>query len=317
MERDTLHVMDDKQRIAMTETRTLDTASNDQAPRQLIRYELGNHLCSACLELDACAQIISYEEYSPYGSSTYQAVRNQTDSPKRYRYTGKERDEESGIYYHGARYYAPWLGRWTLPDPAGLVDGPNLYRYSRNCPVVVTDPLGTAPPDPRNYESFEAFSADAPSPYSMEYLQQLWQESHPSPPQSAADGSTEIPVEGSVSEADRSQLASGGVYIMPDNSASIGTPVHLIVLPILSARLFAHGVPNLTGSESIWDRTVAPAPARGSLPLGRHGLGCASLGQVDGSIPPRYEGKLCRGKQNRMQPLRVAAYSTAVTGFST
>ena len=44
----------------------------------------------------------------------------QTETPKRYRYTGKERDEENGLYYHGARYYAPWLGRWTSCDPAGL-----------------------------------------------------------------------------------------------------------------------------------------------------------------------------------------------------
>jgi RHS repeat-associated protein len=90
------------------ETRTLDTAGTTQAPRQLIRYQFGNHLGSASLELDEQAQIISYEEYAPYGSSTYQAVRSQTETAKRYRYTGKERDEESGLYYHGARYYAAW-----------------------------------------------------------------------------------------------------------------------------------------------------------------------------------------------------------------
>ncbi len=112
--------MDDKQRIALVETRTLDTAGNDQAPRQLIRYQFGNHLGSASLELDEQAQIISYEEYAPYGSSTYQAVRSQTETAKRYRYTGKERDEESGLYYHGARYYAPWLGRWASCDPKAL-----------------------------------------------------------------------------------------------------------------------------------------------------------------------------------------------------
>ena len=90
--------MDDKQRIALVETRTLDTAGNDPAPAQLIRYQFGNHLGSASLELDERAQIISYEEYTPYGSTTYQAVRSQTETPKRYRYTGKERDEETGLY---------------------------------------------------------------------------------------------------------------------------------------------------------------------------------------------------------------------------
>ena len=135
--------MDDKQRIALVETRTLDTAGNDPAPQQLIRYQFGNHLGSASLELDDQAQIISYEEYTPYGSTSYQAVRSQTETPKRYRYTGKERDEESGLYYHGARYYAPWLGRWTSCDPIGLGDGLNLLAYSKCNPTKFTDKNGT------------------------------------------------------------------------------------------------------------------------------------------------------------------------------
>lgn len=143
LERETLHVMDDTGRLALVETRTLDAAGDDRAPRQLIRYQFGNHLGSASLELDEQAQIISYEEYAPYGSSTYQAVRSQTETAKRYRYTGKERDEESGLYYHGARYYADWLGRWTATDPAGLVDGPNPYVYGRSNPLSYTDSTGT------------------------------------------------------------------------------------------------------------------------------------------------------------------------------
>ena len=49
-----------------------------------------------------------------------------------------------GSSYHGARYYAPWLGRWTAADPAGLVDGPNLYVYARNNAVRLVDPQGTS-----------------------------------------------------------------------------------------------------------------------------------------------------------------------------
>jgi RHS repeat-associated protein len=47
--------------------------------------------------------------------------------PKRYRFTGQERDEESNLNHHGARYYAPWLGRWASADPEGLKAGINLY----------------------------------------------------------------------------------------------------------------------------------------------------------------------------------------------
>jgi RHS repeat-associated protein len=143
LERETLHVMDDKQRIAMVETCTLDKAGDAPAPRQLIRYQFGNHLGSPSLELDEQAQIISYEEYAPYGSSTYQAVRSQTQVAKRYRYTGEERDEETSLSYHGARYYAPWLARWMSCDPEGLKDGSNLFAYCRGNPLSRKDVKGT------------------------------------------------------------------------------------------------------------------------------------------------------------------------------
>jgi RHS repeat-associated protein len=143
LERDTLHVADAKQRVALVETRTVDTAGGDPAPPQLIRYQLGNHLGSANLELDDAAQVISYEEYAPYGSTTYQAVRSQTETPKRYRYLGSERDEESGFSYHGARFYASWLGRWISSDPASLKDGLNMYVYARANPITLLDTTGT------------------------------------------------------------------------------------------------------------------------------------------------------------------------------
>jgi RHS repeat-associated protein len=141
LERETLHIMDNKQRIALIERRTIDLSGNDKAPEKLTRYQFSNHLGSASLELDDQSKIISYEEYTPYGSTSYQAVRSTTERPKRYRYTGKERDEESGLYYHGARYYAPWLGRWTNSDK--LVDGPNLFSYVRGNPVQFVDSKGT------------------------------------------------------------------------------------------------------------------------------------------------------------------------------
>src|SRR5687768_9200842 len=58
------------------------------------------------------------EEYHPYGTTAWWTDVGSTVSQKRYRYTGKEKDEESGLYYHGARYYAPWLARWTSADPS-------------------------------------------------------------------------------------------------------------------------------------------------------------------------------------------------------
>ncbi len=140
LERQTLHVMDDKQRISLVENLT---QGSDGSPSQLVRYQFSNHLGSANLELDESAEIISYEEYYPYGSTSYQAVNQSIKAAaKRYRFTGKERDEETGFNYHGARYYAPWLGRWTSCDPAGLVDGVAMYVYVRSNPIRLADPSG-------------------------------------------------------------------------------------------------------------------------------------------------------------------------------
>ena len=148
LERETLHVMDGRQRIALVETRT---QGEDGSPAQLARYQLGNHLGSASLELDEAGRVISYEEYYPYGSASYQAVRSQTETPKRYRYTGMERDEETGLAYHGARYYAAWNGRWVSCDPVGLSGGQNLYEYAANSPTRLIDVNGEEPFNPSRY----------------------------------------------------------------------------------------------------------------------------------------------------------------------
>ena len=140
LQRESLHLTDDKQRIATTETRT--KGEERDVPARLIRYRLADHVGSTRLELDERARIVSYEEYTPYGSTTYQATRNQTEAPNRYRFTGMERDEESGLNYHTSRYYAPWLARWISPDPLGIEDGLNVYRYVKANPVGNVDRSG-------------------------------------------------------------------------------------------------------------------------------------------------------------------------------
>jgi RHS repeat-associated protein len=155
LERETLHVIDDKRRIALVETKTVDVKCQSvDLPVTLTRYQFGNHLDSSCLELDEDASVLSYEEYYPFGSTSYAAARRQVDvSPKRYRYTGKERDNETGLYYHGVRYYAPWLGRWMACDPAGLKDGPNLYSYCSNNPITLVDRAGMEGEKPEENKS--------------------------------------------------------------------------------------------------------------------------------------------------------------------
>ncbi|MET9088412.1 SpvB/TcaC N-terminal domain-containing protein [Streptomyces sp. NPDC004237] len=142
-ERETLHVMDGTKRVALVETRTVDEAGTDPGPLQLTRYQLGNHSGSTCLETDSKGELISYEEYTPYGSTVYQAVGRALETPVRYRFAGKERDEESGFYYCNARYRAAWLTSWLSADPEGIADGLSVYVYARSNPVRFFDPTGT------------------------------------------------------------------------------------------------------------------------------------------------------------------------------
>ncbi|WP_122221173.1 RHS repeat-associated core domain-containing protein [Pseudomonas syringae group genomosp. 3] len=119
--------------------------ANDQ-----VRYSLGDHLGSSNLELDQQGALISQESYYPFGGTAWWAARSAIEAKyKTVRYSGKERDA-SGLYYYGFRYYAPWLQRWINPDPAGDVDGLNLYRMVRNNPLVYVDAKGQQPePVPR------------------------------------------------------------------------------------------------------------------------------------------------------------------------
>ncbi len=144
LERETLHVGEAAGRMCLLETRTVRDGVSVDAPQTVQRYQYGNHLGSAALELTEEREVISYEEYHPYGTSSYRAANSGVDvSERRYRYTGKERDEETGLGYHGARYYACWLGRWTASDPIGLGDGVNRYAYVSGNPISSTDPSGT------------------------------------------------------------------------------------------------------------------------------------------------------------------------------
>ncbi len=140
LERETLHLMDGEQRILMVDMRT---AGTDEYEEMTQRYQLGNHLGSVALEMDEKGEVINYEEYHPYGTTALQVVNKEIKATaKRYRYTGMERDEETGLEYHSARYYLSWLGRWLSSDPSGLRDGPNLFKYSNCDPVGKLDITG-------------------------------------------------------------------------------------------------------------------------------------------------------------------------------
>lgn len=125
--RETVNISDDQKVFVRIESR------NDKS---VTRYQYDNHLGSSCLELDENASIISYEEYYPFGATSYRSGKNETEvSSKRYKYCGKERDEETGLYYYGARYYAAWLCRFMSVDPLQHERSwTNPFNYCQNNP---------------------------------------------------------------------------------------------------------------------------------------------------------------------------------------
>lgn len=172
---ESMHILDDSRRIAIVETKTVkDGVKLSPANWQpLIRYQYCNHLGSSSLELDDKAAIISYEEYHPFGTTSYQAKNTGINAAaKRYRYTGMERDEESGLAYHSARYYLSWLGRWLSADPIGIEGGLNLYVYAANTPLALTDVAGTSPGDDEII-GHDVFVVEGKAPESDELLKQV------------------------------------------------------------------------------------------------------------------------------------------------
>ncbi len=153
--RETLHINDTANRIALIDTEITGST-------QALRYQFSNQISTATLELDENANVITYEEYYPFGSTSFQSGRTGAEvNLKRYRYTGKERDEETGLYYHGARYYCPWLSIWMAPEPinnewynhahgAGNRNqkrnfaelGNSDYTYCNENPIIYNDPNG-------------------------------------------------------------------------------------------------------------------------------------------------------------------------------
>ncbi|MEZ4847681.1 MAG: RHS repeat-associated core domain-containing protein [Bacteroidia bacterium] len=142
LERETLHIQDENGRLALIDTLTIDSgASATGLGVPIIRFQLSNHLGSASHELDEQGMVINYEEFYPFGSNSYRLGKTLTDvSQKRYRYVGKEKDESTGLYYYGARYYGDWMCRFVSVDD--LKDEYPFYtpfQYAGNKPVIGID----------------------------------------------------------------------------------------------------------------------------------------------------------------------------------
>ena len=103
-------------------------------------------MASITAELNESAQLITRQEYFPYGGAAILAGSSEIEiETKRYRFNGQELDGMTGLYYYGQRYYAPGFCRWLTPDPIGTNGGINLYQFSESNPITRVDPNGMQP----------------------------------------------------------------------------------------------------------------------------------------------------------------------------
>ena len=127
---------------------TSNSAGDAELPQLNTTYYAGDNLGTARMQFAAGGWPVWAGDFAPYGEEI-----NAQQTTNHYKFTGKERDTESGLDYFGARYYASNMGRWMSPDwadkpeavPYSSLANPqslNLYGYVGNNPLSKADPDG-------------------------------------------------------------------------------------------------------------------------------------------------------------------------------
>ncbi|WP_253707799.1 RHS repeat domain-containing protein [Treponema sp. OMZ 799] len=161
------HIFVGNSRLVTAMTHTDNSGDNDEQKAKRYYYH-SDHLGSAQFVTDWRGKQYEHIEYTPYGELWIEEVAAGLDKLP-FRFTGKELDEETGLYYYGARYLDPKYSRWLSGDPAlndyipkapindeakkhnenlpgmgGVCNTVNLhvYHYAGNNPVKYVDPDG-------------------------------------------------------------------------------------------------------------------------------------------------------------------------------
>jgi RHS repeat-associated protein len=139
-----------------------------------VRYYHQDHLGSSSVMTDANGALVEETAFYPFGIPRHEHRLRSLE--EHYKFTQKERDRESGLFYFEARYLTAGLARFAVPDPkyahpdtlvkadaAGFFSNPqklNLYAYARNNPLNHVDPTGLDDKTPTALERAQRFVED-------------------------------------------------------------------------------------------------------------------------------------------------------------
>lgn len=109
-------------------------------------YLHGDHLGTATFVTNSQSEATQYFLNLPFGETMYEKMDGSYDNP--YKFNAKELDEDTGLYYYGARYYNPRLSIWYGVDPlAEKMPSWSPYNYTFDNPIKYVDPDGKSPVD--------------------------------------------------------------------------------------------------------------------------------------------------------------------------
>ena len=118
----------------------IDQVLAEETAEGEVRWALTDHQGSVRDVIDDAGNVLNHLTYDSYGQITSET---NPEVDFRFGYTGRERDEETGLYYYRARYFDPAVGTFVSADPLGFGAGDsNLYSYVSNSPTNFTDPSG-------------------------------------------------------------------------------------------------------------------------------------------------------------------------------
>lgn len=133
--------------VLMMEAPDYGDVDSDSNTTEVLRFHYHSQLIGSVTQVTGPSEtVVEKYLYDPYGKPTIKSGAGTTISASAirspYLFTGRQLDEESGLYYYRARMYSADLRRFIQRDPLEYHDGPNALTYATSRPTSRSDPLG-------------------------------------------------------------------------------------------------------------------------------------------------------------------------------